>query len=400
MRTLYFDCFAGASGNMILGALIGAGVEPHKLKVELSKLSVPDFEINVSKVDRSGISSTHVEVDIPDESKHRHLDQIERIINESTVSDSVKTRAIAIFRRLAEAEANVHGTDVEKVHFHEVGALDAIIDIVGACIGFEMLEIENFACSKIHVGSGFVDMAHGKFPVPPPAVAELLRGVPVYSTEIEGELITPTGAAIISTVCSSYGRLPDLKPELASYGAGTRTYEKFPNTLRVIIGETEANNIGSVSEELTVLETNIDDSTPQVAGYVIERAFELGARDCWITPIQMKKNRPAFMISILCDLTSKQRMLELLYTETTTIGVREQAVRRGALDREERNVNTAFGAISVKISKLNGRVVNAMPEFEDVRGAAIANEVPFKTVHNAALDALSEKAIAVTSHNA
>jgi len=243
-------------------------------------------------------------------------------------------------------------------------------------------------------------MEHGKFPVPPPAVTELLMGIPVYSTEIEGELITPTAAAIIATLCSSYGRLPDLTPELASYGAGTRNYEKFPNTLRVIIGETEANNIGGVSEDLTVLETNIDDSTPQIAGFVMERAFKLGARDCWITPIQMKKNRPAFMISILCDLTSKQRMLELLHTETTTIGVREQAVRRDALDREERNVNTAFGAISVKISKLNGKIVNAMPEYEDVRAAAIANEVPFKTVHNAALDALSEKAIAVTGHNA
>jgi uncharacterized protein (TIGR00299 family) protein len=399
MRTLYFDCFAGASGNMILGALIAAGVDSKQLKAELGRLAVPEFEINVARVDRSGISSTHVEIKIPDESKHRHLDQIERIINESTLSEGVKARATAIFRRLAEAEAKVHGIHFEKVHFHEVGALDAVIDIVGSCIGFEMLGIEHFVCSKIHVGSGFVNMAHGKFPVPPPAVTELLMGIPVYSTEIDGELITPTGAAIISTVCSSYGQLHDLKPEVTAYGAGTRKYDKFPNTLRIIIGEVEANVAYEAGEELTILETNIDDSSPQVVGFVLERAFELGAKDCWITPIQMKKNRPACMISILCDSSSKQKMLDLLYTETTTIGIREQRVVRDALDREEQKVKTRFGAISVKLSKLNGQIVNVMPEYEDVRAAAIANEVPFKVVHEAALKASDEKAFAATGQN-
>ena len=392
MRTLYFDCFAGASGNMVLGALIAAGVEPSILKAELSKLSVPEFELNVSKVDRSGISSTHVDVRIPDESEHRHLHHVEKIIDESTLADSVKSRAIAMFRRLAEAEAKVHGTSIEKVHFHEVGALDAIVDIVGSCIGFEMLGIERFACSKIHVGSGFVEMAHGKFPVPPPAVAELLKDVPIYSTEVIGELITPTGAAIISTVCDSYGVLSDLKGEVMAYGAGTREYERFPNALRILIGQSEAKK-GS-SDDLVLLETNIDDSSPQVLGFVMERALELGANDCWFTPIQMKKNRPATMISILCDREQKGRMLELLYTETSTLGVRVRNVEREILEREIVSVNTRYGSIDVKIGKLNGNVVNAMPEYEQVKAAAMANDVPFITVRDAALDALKNSSAA------
>ena len=392
MRTLYFDCFAGASGNMILGALIGAGLSPHDLKAELSKLSVPDFEIEVSKVDRSGISSTHVDVRIPDESKHRHLDQIEQIIDRSSLSDAVKNRAIAIFRRLAEAEAKVHGTSIEKVHFHEVGGLDAIVDIVGSCIGFEMLGIERFACSKIHVGSGFVEMTHGKFPVPPPAVAELLKGIPIYSTQVEGELITPTGAAIIATICDSYGTLPELKIEISAYGAGTRKYERFPNALRVLIGECES--ITSSRDSLLLLETNIDDSSPQLLGYVMERALEIGANDCWFTPIQMKKDRPATMVSILCDNVRKDRILELLYRETSTLGVRIRQVEREALEREIVTVNTRFGAVDVKIGRLDGLVVNAMPEYEQVKSAAVANHVPFIAVRDAALDALKNSATA------
>ena len=273
MKTLYFDCFAGASGNMILGALVAAGVDAAVLKDDLGKLKLPEFELLVEKVDRSGISSMHVDVRIPDEKKHRHLPEIERIIRDSELSEGVKERSIAIFNRLAVAEANVHGVGLEKVHFHEVGALDAIIDIVGACIGFEKLGIEQFACSKIHVGSGFVEMAHGKFPVPPPAVGELLRDVPLYSTEVEGELITPTGAAIISTVCDSYGRIPQLTLEVSGYGAGTRAYEKFPNVLRVMIGEATSFVRSGSMDELVLLETNIDDLSPQILGHFMEVAL-------------------------------------------------------------------------------------------------------------------------------
>ena len=383
MKMLYFDCFAGASGNMILGALIAAGVDAEALIGELGKLNLPEFEVAVEKVDRSGISSTHVDVRIPDEKKHRHLPDIERIIGESGLSNKVKERAVAIFNRLAAAEASVHGVGLGKVHFHEVGALDAIIDIVGACIGFEMLGIEQFACSKIHVGSGFVNMAHGKFPVPPPAVAELLKDVPFYSTEIEGELITPTGAAIIATICDSYGRIPELKLEVSGYGAGTRTYEKFPNVLRIMVGEAASFGRDGSIEELSVLETNIDDLSPQVLGHFMERALEEGALDCWFTPIQMKKNRPATLVSVLCRAADEAKFLELLYRETSTIGVRVQRVKRHSLNREVGTVKTEYGDVAVKTAFIGEEAVNAKPEFEDLKALAAASGVSLKTVAEA-----------------
>jgi uncharacterized protein (TIGR00299 family) protein len=383
MKTLYFDCFAGASGNMVLGALIGAGVDAETLKTELKRLNLPDFDLVVEKVDRSGISSTHVRVDIPDEKNHRHLPEIERIISESSLSDSVKERSIAIFRRLAEAEASVHGIELSKVHFHEVGAFDAIIDIVGSCIGFEMLGIEQFAASKIHVGSGFVNMAHGKFPVPPPAVAELLKDAPFYSTEIEGELITPTGAAIISTLADNYGPIPELQLESTGYGAGTRSYDKFPNVLRVMIGQTSVLKSSDERETLSVLETNIDDLSPQILGHFMERALEEGALDCWFTPIQMKKNRPATLVSLLCKTADEHRFLELFYRETSTIGVRIRRVERASLKRDVSTVSTEFGDISVKAAYSAGKVVNRQPEFEDVKAAAAASGVTVKQVADA-----------------
>ncbi len=405
MRTLYFDCFAGASGNMILGALVALGVDREQLVSELRKLDIADFELVFTEVDRSGISATHLEVKVPREDIHRHLHHIEAIISNSSLADSVKSRAIAIFTRLAEAEAKIHGIDVQKVHFHEVGAMDAIIDIVGSCIAFEKLGIERFACSKIHVGSGFVEMDHGKFPVPPPSVAELLTGVPIYSTEIEGELITPTGAAIISTLCDSYGSIPEMTVEQTAYGAGTRQYEKFPNVLRLMIGEEfcakpqsgkDAKEFSSERraanhEQLTLIETNIDDLSPQILGFVMERSFELGALDCWFTPIQMKKNRPATMISILCKADKKNVLARLLYTETTTIGVRIKRVERECLDREIVTVSTKFGEIEVKIASLYGKTVNSMPEYDHVKRAAIEHAVPFKTVREAVIAKLTEK---------
>jgi uncharacterized protein (TIGR00299 family) protein len=382
MKTLYFDCFAGASGNMVLGALIAAGVDAAELKSELENLGLPSFELEVETVDRSGISSTHVRVEIPDEKNHRHLPEIERIISESGLSSTVKERSTAIFRRLAAAEASVHGIELSKVHFHEVGAFDAIIDIVGSCIGFEMLGIEQFAASKIHVGSGFVNMAHGKFPVPPPAVAELLKAVPFYSTEIEGELITPTGAAIISTVCDSYGSIPELTLEVTGYGAGSRTYEKFPNVLRVMIGETAGLNQAS-AELLSVLETNIDDLSPQILGHFMDRALSEGALDCWFTPIQMKKNRPATMVSVLCRTADEQKFLDLFYRETSTIGVRVRRVERHSLERGVRTVTTKFGNVDVKDAFIQGKAINSQPEFEDLKAAAAANGVSIKTVADA-----------------
>lgn len=392
MKTLYFDCFAGASGNMILGGLIGLGVDIDQLVQRLRGLSPVDFAIDIKTVDRSGISSIHATVKVPAENGHRHLSDIDRIISDSNLYSRVKTRSLAIFRSLAEAEAKVHGISVEKVHFHEVGAMDAIIDVVGSCIGFEMLGIERFICSKIHVGSGFVEMAHGKYPVPPPAVAELLRGVPVYSTEITGELITPTGAAIITTLCVSYGALPEMVVECTSYGAGTREYKNFPNTLRLMLGESEPARTGTLEvagdtllDNLVLLETNLDDISSQVLGFVMERSLEIGALDCWFTPIQMKKNRPATMLSVLCSADERESILKMLYSETTTLGIRIVNIERNSLPRESVQVTTEYGSIDVKVARYGTKIVNVMPEYEHVRNLAIEKGVPFRVVQAAAV---------------
>jgi uncharacterized protein (TIGR00299 family) protein len=382
MKTLYFDCFAGASGDMILGALVAAGVNPDRLRDQLSLLGVEGFSVSFETVNKSGLSANYARVETTHEHKHRHLSDIRKIIDDSQLSDGVKQRSLAIFTRLAEAEARVHNEPIEHVHFHEVGALDAIVDVVGAAVCFEILAIERFVCSPIHVGSGTVEMAHGRFPVPPPAVTELLKGVPFYSTELKGELLTPTGAAIITTVCKDFGPIPQLRVQGTGYGAGTRDYENFPNVLRVMIGESDPRD--ETEQTLWMLETNVDDVSPQIIGHVMDRAFKLGARDCYFTPIQMKKNRPGVLLSILCDPEKKTAMMDLLFMETTTIGVRSYQVNRRALDRQIVRVETLYGPIDVKVARLNGRVVNAMPEFEQCREAAERNGVALKEVEEAA----------------
>jgi pyridinium-3,5-bisthiocarboxylic acid mononucleotide nickel chelatase len=382
MKTLYFDCFAGASGDMILGAMVAAGVDPRALEEQLSLLEVRGYNIEIETVDRSGISATYVRVKTAHEHEHRHLRDILKVIYDSRLTDTVKNRAAKIFTRLAEAEAHVHNVPVEQVHFHEVGALDAIIDVVGAAICFELLGIERFVCSPLHVGSGTINMSHGRFPVPPPAVAELLRNAPVYSTDIKGELVTPTGAAIITAVCSEFAALPHMTLESTGYGAGTREYEKFPNALRVFVGREETESPGS--ELLCMIETNVDDLSPQVLGYVMERALELGALDCYFTAIQMKKNRPGVMLSVLCRGSERKKFTELLFAETTTLGVRTYEVERRALDREIVRVETQYGPIDVKVARMNGRVVKEMPEYEQCRQAALNANVPLRRVEQAA----------------
>lgn len=389
MRTLYFDCFAGASGDMILGAMVAAGVDKDELRKQLSLLNVDGFDISFDVVDRSGLSATYARVETAHEHKHRHLSDIKEIIERSGVSESVKSVAVKIFTRLAEAEARVHNEPVDHVHFHEVGALDAIVDIVGAAICFDLLKIERFVSSSLHVGSGTIQMAHGRFPVPPPAVAELLKGVPFYSTDIQGELLTPTGAAIITTVCQDFGPIPRMTTDVTGYGAGTRQYKDFPNVLRVLLGETAADV--ATDEKLWMIETNIDDMSPQLMGHVMDRAFELGALDCYFTPVQMKKNRPGVLLSVLCGAEEKETLLKLLFTETTTLGVRSYEVERRALRRTVTRVETAYGPIDVKVGHLNGRVVNEMPEFEQVRAAASKAGVAVKLVEDAVRTALGNR---------
>jgi pyridinium-3,5-bisthiocarboxylic acid mononucleotide nickel chelatase len=408
---------------MILGALVALGVDENELIEQIKRLDVADFEIEFTTKDKSGIAAVHAEVRVPHEHAHRHLRDIEKIINDSRLSENVKKRAVRIFTKLAEAEAKIHGIDVQRVHFHEVGAMDAIVDVVGACVGFEMLGIEKFVCSKIHVGSGFVKMAHGKFPIPPPAVAEMLKGAPIYSTEIEGELITPTGAAIISTVCDEFGNLPEMRVERTAYGAGTRDYKDFPNALRLILGfqipdsrfqipdsrfqipdselnakkefepETEEksgiwNLESEIDKDLILLETNIDDLSPQVLGFVMERAFELGALDCWFTPIQMKKNRPATLVSILCDAAQREVLTALLYTETSTLGVRITKIERDCLPRETIEVETEFGAVAVKIARFRDEIVNAKPEYDQIRRIALQSKKSLREIEREVLEKL------------
>ena len=387
MKTLYFDCFAGASGDMILGASVAAGVDPGFLREQLSLLPVTGFSIDFETVNRSGLSATYARVETAHEHKHRHLSDIKQIIEGSGLSGAVKQRAVQIFTRLAEAEARVHNEPVDHVHFHEVGALDAIVDVVGAAICFDALKIERFVSSPLHVGSGMVKMAHGQFPIPPPAVAELLKGVPFYSTEVKGELLTPTGAAIITTVCSEYGPIPEMKTDATGYGAGTREYPDFPNVLRVLLAESERT---ATDERLWMLETNLDDASPQIIGNCMDRVLELGALDCFFTPVQMKKNRPGVLLSVLCGRDEKEAVMKLLFTETTTLGVRSYEVARRALQRSVVRVETQYGPIDVKVAHLDGRVVNEMPEFEQCRQAATTANVPLKIVEEAARLALAK----------
>jgi uncharacterized protein (TIGR00299 family) protein len=385
MKTLYFDCFAGASGDMILGALVDAGADRGALVQQLEWLGLDGWRIDFETVNRSGISATLAKVQTAPEHAHRHLSDIHKIIDGSRLTDRVKNRAALVFSRLAEAEARVHNQPIEKIHFHEVGALDAIIDVCGAAIGFDLLGIELFLSSPLRVGAGMVEMAHGRFPIPPPAVAELLKTRPIYAGDLEGEFVTPTGAAIISTVCEKFGAMPPMTIESNGYGAGTRNHQNFPNVLRVFVGETESAT--AEDEALLMIETNIDDMSPQLFGYVMDRAFELGARDCYLTATQMKKNRPGMLLSILCRPDEREKFLQMLFAETTTIGARSYEVKRRALARETVRVETKFGPIDVKVAGTNNGTVNAMPEFEQCRIAAQQAGVALREVQEAARQA-------------
>ena len=370
---------------MILGALVAAGADPGALNDQLQLLGVAGWKIDFETVDRSGISATYARVQTPHEHVHRHLSDILKIIYQSQLKQSVKDRAALIFSRLAEAESRVHNEPVEKIHFHEVGAIDAIIDVCGAAIGFDLLGIEQFISSPLRVGFGMAQMAHGRFPIPPPAVAELLRDRPIYAGDVEGEFVTPTGAAIITAVCDRFENISAMKIEATGYGAGTRNPKGFPNALRLLVAETET--VANADETLMMIETNIDDMSPQLFGYVMDRAFELGALDCYLTQTQMKKNRPGSLISILCQPRDREKFLQMLFAETTTIGARSYEVERRALLRETIRVETQFGAIDVKVARGNNGNVNAMPEFDQCRAAAAAAKVPLREVQEAARQA-------------
>jgi hypothetical protein len=386
MKIAYFDCFSGISGDMTLGALVDAGCDLAEIESHLRRLPVPGWKISAEKVSRRGFSATQVKVETSDTQKHRGLSEILRMIEAAQLPPRIADRASRIFQRLGEAEAEVHGSPIEKVHFHEVGAVDAIVDIVGAAAGFEQLGVQDFFCSPLNVGAGRVDTAHGNLPVPAPATAELLRGAPTYSNGIQRELVTPTGAAIVATVVSRFGPQPGMTVSAIGLGAGSAQLTEQPNVLRLFIGESAAREVGaaeagaSLDEEIVTLEANLDDMNPQVYGYFVERALDAGALDVFTIPVHMKKNRPGQLLTVLCKPEDREKLSELVFHETTTLGIRQSTVRRRTLDREIVSVDTIYGPINLKIARLNGRILTATPEYEDCRTVAAEMGVPLKQV--------------------
>ena len=382
MTFAYFDCFSGISGDMTLGALVDAGVSIDDLRSELAKLGIAGYGLRSEKVMRSGIAATKVHVDIAkEEHVSRHLADILKIIDGSSLSASVKEKSGRIFRRMAEAEAKVHATTPDKVHFHEVGAVDAIVDIVGSVIGLELLGIERITGSPVNMGSGTVRTSHGVFPIPAPATAELLTSIPMYQSGVQFELATPTGAAILSTLAAGFGPLPRMRTSRIAYGAGDKDFPGSPNVLRLMIGDLEE---AYEEDASVVIETNIDDMNPQIYGHILERLMTAGAHDAYLTPIIMKKGRPAVLLSALADRTKSDTLLDIIFRETTSIGVRIHEVGRKKLSREIREVLTPHGPVRVKVSSRGSEVMNIAPEYEDCKRIAEEKQIPLKQIMNEA----------------
>jgi uncharacterized protein (TIGR00299 family) protein len=434
MKTLYLDCFAGISGDMMVGTLIDLGVDPARLEQELRKLPVEGYRLEVKRVDKLGVQATKFQViltgsqgDQPADAEfqevepgaeaadqagqhthahdpHRPLAEILALIERSHLSPPVKKTATKIFTRLGEAEARVHNTSLAEVHFHEVGSVDALVDIVGSAIGLELLGVERVSASALHLGSGFVRCSHGLYPVPAPATANLVAGVPVYSSAAKGELTTPTGAAIITSLAQQFGPLPPMVIDKVGYGAGTRDRE-FPNVLRGYLGEfvstppvpggvnravrtpfpeqhqAPEGQSGYHEGEATVIEANIDDMNPQLFEYLLERLLEAGALDVAMIPVQMKKSRPGTILHVLASPGSVDDLLTIIFSESTTIGARTYTVTKRMLQRETQTVETAWGPVRVKIARLGGRVTNIAPEYEDCRALARQHGIPVKDVY-------------------
>ena len=378
MTIAYFDCFSGISGDMTLGAIVDAGISMESLRAELSRLNLAGYELTAEKVMRSGIAATKVHV-ISDreDQKPRHLSDILEIIDRSSLKASIKEKSSRIFTRLADAEAKIHLTKRNSIHFHEVGALDSIVDIVGAAIGLELLGITEVRSSAVNVGSGTVQTSHGLLPIPAPATAEMLKGIPVYQSATQFELATPTGAAIISTLGTSFGLLPSMRVDRVAYGAGEKDFAGKPNVLRLILGE-----LATPYEEDSslLIETNIDDINPQLYDYIIEKIMGQGAQDAYLTPIIMKKGRPAILLSALTDRSKSDAVLDTIFRETTSIGVRIQEVGRKKLNREMKEVETPYGRIRVKISRRGDEILSATPEYDDCRRIAEEKHIPLKVV--------------------
>jgi len=417
MRIAYLDCFSGISGDMFLGALIDAGVSPKLLEDTVKALDI-GARLEISKVVRAGISATKVDVyangekDLPrevfweqqkrdhahehshshehsPENRHDHgrtLTDIRKIIEKAAISSTAKATAIKIFETLGQAEAEIHNTSIDQVHFHEVGAVDAMVDIVCAAVGAESLAVQEWVCSPLNVGGGTVKCAHGKLPVPAPATLKLLQHAPVYSSGPQVELVTPTGAAIVKTLSARFAPFPAMKIEKAGYGAGTRDFPEHPNLLRITIGEAEPTHRANTSNEsITVLEANLDDLSPQVLAYAMERLLAEGALDVFSVPVQMKKSRPGALLTVLAKMEDVNRLTKTIFAETTTLGVRRREEQRQTLSRRWETVDTTWGPVRIKIANMNGSVSNYAPEYEDCRTLAETQHVPLRTVMQEAI---------------
>ena len=384
MKIAYFDCFAGAGGDMIAAAMLDAGLDFEFLKKQLATLGIKNFDIKLTQTKRAGLRAVSFTPAFKEDKHHRNLKDITEIISNSKIHNKAKETAIAIFNKLAAAEALVHNKDLQEIHFHEVGALDSIVDIVSASIGLVALEIEKVYCSTLSLGGGTIKCAHGILPVPGPATAELLKGAPTVGGPIDKELLTPTAAAILTTIVNQFGPLPEMKIEKIGYGAGSLESEKFPNVLRLIIGQSVCENTAN-TDSVCLLEANSDDVTGEIVGFVTEKLFESNALDVFTTPIYMKHNRPAVKISVICKIEDVPQIEEILFTEGLTFGIRKQILQRSKLERDFAKVATEFGEIKIKTGSLNGRIVTAKPEFSDCAAAAKKHKVAVKTVIQTAI---------------
>ncbi|GIW78923.1 MAG: UPF0272 protein [Gemmatales bacterium] len=381
MKIAHFDCFSGISGDMTVAALIDAGVDAEAIRQGIASLGLP-LEVQIEKTRKGGFAATSFHVSAPEEHHHRHLPQVEQIVAKGALTEKQRELALKIFRRLAEAEAAVHGLPMEKVHFHEVGALDSIADIVGAAIGLDLLGVDRFSSRSVPTGSGMVDCAHGRMPIPAPGTAQLLKGVPLAATSIQAELTTPTGAAILTTVVTEWTETPNLSIECIGYGAGTKDFKEQPNLLRILVGKASdpATLTGLLSDQVCVLETNLDDVPGEVVGYCYDLLFQAGALDVYSTPIFMKKNRPGIKLTVLAKPSDVGKIEEILFRETATLGIRRCTVNRHILQRETGEVETPWGPVKGKFCRRDGEGTWFSPEYEDCARLARENGIPLREV--------------------
>jgi hypothetical protein len=382
MKIAYFDCVAGASGDMLLGALLDAGLPEEVLRGMLAGLGLPGFDLRVRRVMKNGIGATKVDVIVDDQAPERHLTDLVEVVARSTLAPKVRDRAITVLTRLGEVEAGIHGVPVDAVHLHELGGLDTIVDVVGVLAGMDALGIEQVVVSPVPLGRGTIRTAHGEIPLPAPATLALLRGAPVTGSEIRSELVTPTGAALLTSLADAYGSIPAMTLTAVGYGAGGRDLP-IPNVVRLLIGES-APAADVPPKVVSVIETNIDDLNPEVYEHVMSRLFKAGALDVFLTPIQMKKNRPATLLRVICRPADSGTMTNILFEETSTLGVRRHVMERETLPRTMLEVQTPYGIARVKTARLPDGRIKAAPEYEDCRRLAEAQGVPLRDVYLAA----------------